>query len=145
MLLKKIQDDTLSEWQLVVRRRILQKLRRIMEHAACENLHAVVEHADLGRGGTGIDDKHSHATNGTPPTRLEVKLGRMAEYAEADSVPRLLFSTCRKERKILDANGAHHILISATVVHRTTCLSQTGLTHDGFLSEPALHADNMFW
>ena len=32
VLLKKIQDYTLSEGQLVVCRRILQKLRRIMEH-----------------------------------------------------------------------------------------------------------------
>ena len=47
-----------------------------MEHTPCEDLSAVVEHADLGRGGTGIDDKNSHATNGTLPTRLEVKLGR---------------------------------------------------------------------
>ena len=76
MLLKKVQDYTLSEGQLVVCRRILQKLRRIMEHTPCEDLSAVVEHADLGRGGTGIDDKNSHATNGTLPTRLEVKLGR---------------------------------------------------------------------
>ena len=51
-----VEDDAAAEVELVVDVRELEELRRVVEEAVLEARGLVLEEADLGRGGPGVDD-----------------------------------------------------------------------------------------
>ena len=52
-----VEDDAAAEVELVVDVRELEELRRVVEEAVLEARGLVLEEADLGRGGPGVDDE----------------------------------------------------------------------------------------